>query len=96
MGDVLSRLMSRLADMEQANGEAHQDVERFHAPSECHGLVDRRFGSAVLATVRAAGFASVEALEAELEERGVRARWLHFRGPSHALGVAADAERRAK
>lgn len=68
--------ITKLLACANADAFAHEEIDAFYAPSECHALVNRSTEREMQAILADAGYTAKE-LESEAVER-TSYRWVHF------------------
>lgn len=87
----LSMLLSALWTMATGQLGAHESVDAYYAPSECHSLVARGFGKRVHSAIVAGGYADSDHLTRSVTRLGA-GKWLHFSPIGYALAAASEYE----
>jgi len=65
----------------KSNEECHVDVDRWSAPSECHGLVEQSYRRDVTTLLNAYEY-TVQSFWDECKRRGLRDKWTYFNLPT--------------
>lgn len=73
---TLSVAATALLNDIREESQAHEDIDAFYAPSECHSLVKPHDPVAVLASLGR----TLKWFTRECRKRGVSNRWLHYHG----------------
>jgi hypothetical protein len=84
----LSEMATRVTRALQGVRESHEDVDAWHAPSECHGLVARSNARDMARLFRESGW-TPEEFEREVEAR-TSSRWFYVSGFGEAISMASE------
>lgn len=83
----LGEVIGKFYRFERAAQEGHEDISRWHAPSECHDLFNRALDTdydTMLDALEERGW-TTDRIKKELRERGISYKWLYENGLSNLV-----------
>jgi hypothetical protein len=78
-GLSLTTIVTRLHKIAMYIDHAYDELDAFHAPSECGGLIDRAYAKDVDNIIKSAGFADLDELFNEIRDR-TSYKWAYLSG----------------